>query len=82
MFKATRMMGMQPTRAAFMRQSPILRMKPTQQLYLQQSVRMMKPVPKEEHSGTYQLQAEWGEEANSNSSHRVPTPALPQADSR
>ncbi|KAF2257344.1 hypothetical protein BU26DRAFT_514039 [Trematosphaeria pertusa] len=40
MFKATRVMAMQPTRMMFMRQSP--------QLYMRQTARMMRPVPKEE----------------------------------
>lgn len=37
MFKATRVMAMQPTRMMFMRQSP--------QLYMRQTARMMRPVP-------------------------------------
>ncbi|KAF2636436.1 hypothetical protein P280DRAFT_552932 [Massarina eburnea CBS 473.64] len=41
MFKATRVMAMQPTRMMFMRQ--------TAPLYMRQTARMMKPVPKEEH---------------------------------
>ncbi|CAI6339169.1 unnamed protein product [Periconia digitata] len=49
MFKATRMLAMQPTRMMLMRQTAPLSMRQTVPLYIRQTARMMKPVPKEEH---------------------------------
>jgi hypothetical protein len=45
MFKATRIMAMQPTRGLLMKQTAPLFMKRTPQLYMQQTARLMRPMP-------------------------------------
>ncbi|KAF2658386.1 hypothetical protein K491DRAFT_652941 [Lophiostoma macrostomum CBS 122681] len=49
MFKATKVLQMQPSRMLFMKQTAPLFMRQTAPLYMRQTSRMMKPAPKEEH---------------------------------
>ncbi|KAF2131126.1 hypothetical protein P153DRAFT_365725 [Dothidotthia symphoricarpi CBS 119687] len=49
MFKATRVMAMQPTRMMAMQPSRMTMMRQSPQLFVTQTLRMRSPVPKEEH---------------------------------
>ncbi|OAK98306.1 hypothetical protein IQ06DRAFT_295645 [Phaeosphaeriaceae sp. SRC1lsM3a] len=49
MFKATRVLAMQPTRMMMMRPTQQMFMKASPQMFMRQTLRMRSPVPKEEH---------------------------------
>ncbi|KAH7090339.1 hypothetical protein FB567DRAFT_589741 [Paraphoma chrysanthemicola] len=49
MFKATRVLAMQPTRMMAMRATQPMLMRASPQLFMRQTLRMRSPTPKEEH---------------------------------
>ncbi|KAF2830064.1 hypothetical protein CC86DRAFT_392064 [Ophiobolus disseminans] len=49
MFKATRVLAMQPTRMMLMRPTQQMLMRASPQLFMRETLRLRSPVPKEEH---------------------------------